>query len=168
MPHTTYVIEVGDVTAGIDVAVEGSFRFFTAGLAFGLATWRSLPQSRTPAGRHVNNSASVAEQPCEVSTSTKALPVTVVAVATALFVLAFRLQASDERSHVTTEWLEKTLDDPRPRIIEVSAEPVGHHLLQITQAQDARALLSHTQQDHQAVKTALFERHSPPGTAGGE
>ncbi|PVE24032.1 hypothetical protein DC522_13110 [Microvirga sp. KLBC 81] len=34
MPHTTHVIEVGDVTAGIVVAVEGGFRFFAAGFAF--------------------------------------------------------------------------------------------------------------------------------------
>ncbi|EIM29986.1 hypothetical protein [Microvirga lotononidis] len=34
MSHTTHVIEVGDVTAGIVVATEGGFRFFAAGLKF--------------------------------------------------------------------------------------------------------------------------------------
>ncbi|MPR12456.1 hypothetical protein [Microvirga tunisiensis] len=34
MSHTTHVIEVGDVTAGIVVATEGGFRFFAAGIRF--------------------------------------------------------------------------------------------------------------------------------------
>ncbi|WP_201835811.1 hypothetical protein [Microvirga zambiensis] len=34
MSHSTHVIEVGNVTAGIVVATEGGFRFFAAGLAF--------------------------------------------------------------------------------------------------------------------------------------
>ncbi|QRM32442.1 hypothetical protein [Microvirga sp. VF16] len=34
MSHTTHVIEVGDVTAGIVVAIDGGFRFFAAGLTF--------------------------------------------------------------------------------------------------------------------------------------
>jgi hypothetical protein len=34
MSSTTHVIEVGDVTAGIIVAIKGGFRFFAAERAF--------------------------------------------------------------------------------------------------------------------------------------
>jgi thiosulfate/3-mercaptopyruvate sulfurtransferase len=55
--------------------------------------------------------------------NTKALLATAVAIATALFLSAFRVQAADQSPLVTTEWLEKNLDNPKLRIVEVSVEP---------------------------------------------
>ncbi|MPR08926.1 MULTISPECIES: hypothetical protein [Microvirga] len=52
MSHTTHVIEVGDVTAGIVVATEGGFRFFAASLTF-----KSLDLAIFPSIAHASRAA---------------------------------------------------------------------------------------------------------------
>lgn len=52
MAHKTHVIEVGEVTAGIVVAIESGFRFFAAGPAFkalDLAIFASIEEARRAA-----------------------------------------------------------------------------------------------------------------------
>ncbi|WP_133239411.1 hypothetical protein [Microvirga sp. KLBC 81] len=91
--HTTHVIEVGDVTAGIVVATEGGLRFFAASLTFKSLDLAIFPSIAEASGPHANKFVSVVTQH-EASMITKALLVTVTAIVTALFLSAFRKRAN--------------------------------------------------------------------------
>jgi len=65
MSSATHVIEVGEVTAGILVAVEGGFRFFAAGLPFrslDLAIFRTI-EDASRAAREARQASSLARSP---------------------------------------------------------------------------------------------------------